>query len=515
MNRGGLHVMPDHATDGARSLPVLFAGLAENVPALSVSGLNSDSRKIQPGDLFLALRGRRTHGLVHLDRALASGAAAVAWEPAPGIAAPRCPVPQFSVENLSTHAGEVAARFYAHPSRALWCVAVTGTDGKTSTAHLTAQAFERLGEPCVYSGTLGYGRLGDLREATHTTPDAVTLQGQLAASRDAGARVCAMEVSSHALDQHRVDGVAFQVAVLTNVGRDHLDYHGSQDAYAAAKRRLFDWPTLSAAILNRDDAYGARWAQALSSAPSRGGRVVQYGLDGTPPRHGVFLIGRALKLHAAGLELELDGSWGKARLESRLLGRFNAYNLLAALAVLLVKGIPLSRAVEALSRAGTVPGRVEAFRGRAAAPLIVVDYAHTPQALEQVLAALRPHARGKLYCVFGCGGDRDRGKRPLMGAAAAAGADGVIVTDDNPRSEPPENIVAEILAGIPAGGRAAVRVIHDRAQAIRTAVEQATADDVVLVAGKGHEDDQIYGTERRPFSDREFVAALVGAEPRA
>jgi UDP-N-acetylmuramoyl-L-alanyl-D-glutamate--2,6-diaminopimelate ligase len=503
---------------GARLLPDLLAGLAEDVPPLSVSGLATDSRSVEPGDLFLAVRGRQTHGLAFVDRALARGAAAVAWEPAPGVRAPQCPVPQLRVENLSLHVGEIAARFYAHPSRAVWCAGVTGTDGKTSTAYLTAQAFERLGLPCVYAGTLGEGRPGMLRKATHTTADALTVQRRLAAARAAGAQACAMEVSSHALDQHRVGGVAFRAAALTNVGRDHLDYHGSQEAYAAAKRRLFDWPTLSAVILNRDDAYGARWAQELARTPSAASRLVQYGLEGTPPRAGRYVLGRALTLHAAGLRLELDSSWGRARLESRLLGRFNAYNLLAAGALLLAYGIPLAQAAEALAHSATVPGRIEGFRGPRAAPLVVVDYAHTPQALAAVLQALRAHCTGKLICVFGCGGDRDRGKRPLMGAAAASGADRVILTDDNPRSEDPAAIVAQILAGMrEAQGLDSqkIQVIHDRAQAIRTAVEQARPGDVVLVAGKGHEDEQIYATERRPFSDRAFVAELLGAESLA
>ena len=498
-----------NAALATRSLRGLLEGLASDVPDLAVTGLALDSRQLQPGALFLAVKGTAGHGLVHAPAALARGAVAVAWEPAAGVTAPMLPVPAVAVADLGRHAGEIAARWYRQPSAALFIAGITGTDGKTSTAHLIAQALDRLDSPCAYFGTLGYGRLGRLADASHTTPDPVRLQALLADSRDAGASACAMEVSSHALDQARVGGVAFDVAVLTNVGRDHLDYHGTVEHYAAAKRRLFALDGLKAAVLNRDDAHGARWAEELLAE----GRtpVVAYGLEGAAQAGGQYLIGHALRLHAAGLSMQIDSSWGQAQLDCRLLGRFNAHNLLAALAVLLVKGVDLADAVAVLAAAQTVPGRIEAFRGDGG-PLVVVDYAHTPQALEAVLRAVRAHTAGRLVCVFGCGGDRDRGKRPLMGAAAVNGADAVIVTDDNPRSESPAAIAADIVSGLPQP--AAVRVIHDRATAIRTAITEAGRDDVVLVAGKGHEDYQLYGAERRAFSDRAFVAARLGLEAR-
>jgi UDP-N-acetylmuramoyl-L-alanyl-D-glutamate--2,6-diaminopimelate ligase len=497
--------MPPSVT--VRRLPELVAGFAADAPDVPIADLALDSRQVRGGSLFLACRGTKQHGLEFLPQALEAGADALLWEPTPGVAPPDdLPIPAIPVEDLSRRAGEIAARFFDHPARSLHAVGITGTDGKTSTAWLLAQALEALGEACLYVGTLGSGRVGQLVPGDNTTPDPVSLQRQLHAARIAGVRAVAMEVSSHALDQARVAGITFRTAVLTNVGRDHLDYHGTLEAYAAAKKKLFTEMQPSAAVLNRDDAHGAAWARELAGD---GPRLTLYGLDGEAPeaRH---VIGRSLSLRASGIAFEVTSHAGTARIDSRLLGRFNACNLLAALAALLEKGVALPRACQALSGAATVPGRIEGFRGPAAKPLVVVDYAHTPQALAQVLHAVRAHCRGKMWCVFGCGGDRDRGKRPLMGAAVALAADRTIVTDDNPRSEDPRAIVNEILAGMGAGGRAATRVIHDRARAIEAAVREAGPDDVVVVAGKGHEDYQLYGRERRAFSDRAFVAQLVG-----
>jgi UDP-N-acetylmuramoyl-L-alanyl-D-glutamate--2,6-diaminopimelate ligase len=485
-----------------RRLPELVAGFATGVPDVAVGELTLDSRQVRPGALFLACRGTQQHGLDFLPQALANGAAAVLWEPAPRVTAPATTVPAVAIESLSRRAGEIAARFFGRPAQALHAIGVTGTDGKTSTAWLLAQALEALGEPCLYVGTLGTGRIGDVQPGDHTTPDPVSLQRRLSEARAAGVQAVAMEVSSHALDQARVAAVDFHTAVLTNVGRDHLDYHGTLEDYAAAKQRLFEDFPLRAAILNEDDFHGREWSARLRATGSVGA-VLRYGLDA-----GAELSARNVALAPTGIAFDVQAPQGAGRIESRLLGRFNVYNLLAALGALLARDIPLDRACAALSRAATVPGRIEGFRGPAARPLVVVDYAHTPQALAQVLHAVRAHCAGKMWCVFGCGGDRDRGKRPLMGAAAAGAADRVIVTDDNPRGEDPAAIVREIQAGFPAGF--AARVIHDRARAIETAVREAAADDVVVVAGKGHEDYQLYGTERRSFSDRIFVADLVG-----
>ncbi|TJY65157.1 UDP-N-acetylmuramoyl-L-alanyl-D-glutamate--2,6-diaminopimelate ligase [Sinimarinibacterium sp. CAU 1509] len=489
-----------------QSLTQLLAGYGVPVPPeVEVTGVAVDSRRVSPGDLFLACRGRGTHGLAHLDQALQRGAVAVAWEPAPGWAPPQTEIPEVAVPHLAERVGEIASRCLGEPSRQLYCVGITGTDGKTSTAYLLAQALDRLNLPCAYVGTLGFGRIGELDQATHTTPDAVTLQSQLARALASGARSCAMEVSSHALDQKRVSGVAFDVAVLTNVTRDHLDYHGTVEHYAAAKRQLFARPELEVAVLNRDDACGARWADELNVP------VMHYGLGGELPKHGTYVLGDALELDPAGLRLQLRTSWGEAELRSRLLGRFNAYNLMAVLGVLLSRKVALADALAAIEQLRTVPGRIEGIRG-AAGPLVVVDYAHTPEALGQILRALRAHAPQRLLCVFGCGGDRDRGKRPLMGAVAAELADRIIVTDDNPRSEDPAQIAAQIVAGIDAAQRERVATVHDRADAIRRAVAAADAGDIVVIAGKGHEQTQTYGAEVRSFSDRHFVAELLGTE---
>lgn len=486
----------------ARPLTELLDGFAEGVPALAVTDLSIDSRAVRPGGAFLAVRGTREHGLRYLPQALANGASAVLWEPAPGIDAPQGGLPAVAVPHLARRAGAIAARFFGHPSRSVACVGVTGTDGKTSTAWLVAQALDRLDRPALYLGTLGTGRVQAIEPGDHTTPDPVSLQRRLAAARDAGLAACAMEVSSHALDQARVGGIEFAVAVLTNVGRDHLDYHGTLEAYAAAKQKLFTDQRPAARVLNRDDAAGRDWAELLA-----GPQTLVYGLDGAAPA-GPHAIGRGLELRADGIAFGVDTHRGPARIESRLLGRFNAYNLLAAFGALLMSGVAPADAARALSASSTVPGRIEGFRG-ARGPLVVVDYAHTPQALAQILQAVRAHCPGRLWAVFGCGGDRDRGKRPLMGAAAAQHADRLIVTDDNPRSEDPQAITDEILSGLTAESRAGTRVIHDRAEAIRTAVREAAADDVIVLAGKGHETTQTYGREARPFSDREFVARLL------
>ncbi|MGH8561775.1 MAG: UDP-N-acetylmuramoyl-L-alanyl-D-glutamate--2,6-diaminopimelate ligase, partial [Nevskiales bacterium] len=487
-------------TDIARPpqrLSALLAGLAPVAPDqdVEIRGLDTDSRRLRAGGLFMACRSFSggAHGLAHLEQARALGAAAILWEPATGISAPVVSaVPSLAIKNLSHHAGAIAGRFYGEPSARLFVVGITGTDGKTSTAHILAQALARLGGRCGYLGTLGYGFLPELDTATHTTPDGVMLQRWLAWLAQQGADSVMMEVSSHALDQGRANGVAFELAVLTNISRDHLDYHGEQQHYIAAKRQLFSVKGLRAAILNQDDVHGSQWLNELPA----GVAGVTYGLaNAAAAGASRYVLGAEPEPHERGLRLAVRTSWGSGVLESKLLGRFNAYNLLAALAVLLEKDIPLSDALAALREVDTVPGRMQAIRVKDRQPLVAVDYAHTPEALGQALRAMRAHCRGELTVVFGCGGDRDRGKRPLMAAAAVEYADCLIITDDNPRSEDPQAIMRDILAGLPAGTR--ITVEHDRARAIAQALAGAGPRDAVLVAGKGHEDYQIYGRERR------------------
>ncbi len=476
-------------------------GTAQNLP---VRSLAIDSRQVAPGALFLAVAGTRQHGIEHAAEAEARGAAAVAWEPVDDIdeahpALRALDLPAVSVPQLGRFASEIAARFHAHPSRELFVAGVTGTDGKTSVASFIAQALHTNDAPCGLLGTLGYGLYGRLAAGAHTTPDAVRLQQELAALKAAGATAVAMEVSSHALAQHRADAVAFDVAVLTNLSRDHLDYHGSLDAYAAAKQRLFRMPGLRHAVLNLDDDLGRRLFEAadLTAEP------FVYGLEPRALPDSVKQLW-ATAVHAStdGLRLEIDGSWGPGRVETRLLGRFNASNLLAAASVLLVRGLPFDEVLARLGRLQTVPGRMEPFGG-GDKPLVVVDYAHTPRALEQALLALRPHAQGKLWCLFGAGGERDRGKRSLMGEIAERLADHLVITDDNPRHEDATAIVMDILDGMRHPDAAYIE--RDRSRAIARAIGAAHAGDLVLVAGKGHEDYQLVGDRRLHFSDREQV----------
>lgn len=486
-----------------RALRLLLAGMSTGlVPDLAVTGVEADSRRVCPGQLFLACPGAARHGLEFVTEAVARGAAAVAWDAGP---APGTSVPSLQVPGLGHKMGEIAARYYGHPSRNLFVVGITGTDGKTSCAHILAEALARLGRLCGYLGTLGYGVLGQLEPATHTSPPPVRLQEWLARFVAGSAQAAALEVSSHALAQERVNGVAFDVAVLTNIGRDHLDYHRDLQAYIAAKHRLFHAPGLGRAVLNSDDAIGARWLRELPA----GVEPIAYGLKPRAAASGRFVYAVEVLAQPHGLFIDLDSSWGQMQLTSGLLGRFNAYNLLAVLAVLLADGVAPSAAIEALAGVATVPGRMDVVAGPPARPLVVVDYAHTPGALEQALQAVGEHTAGRVYCVFGCGGERDSGKRPLMGAAAARFADAVWITDDNPRSEDPGAIVADILAGMPAG--APVAVEHDRGAAIAAAIAGATPADAVLIAGKGHETTQQIGVERRCFDDREAARRILEA----
>jgi len=485
------------------SLGELLAGFAE-VPApwatLPVTGLASGSRNVQPGNLFFAVRGGQRHGLEFLATVKAAGAAAVVWEPPwEGPLPMDDALPLLVAPELRQKLGLIASRFYGEPSRCLQIIGITGTDGKTSCAHFLAQALsDAASGPCGILGTLGVGVHGQTEPSLHTTPDPLAVQHWLADLVAKGRRYAVMEASSHALDQGRVNGIAFAAAVLTQLSRDHLDYHGTLEAYAAAKRRLFvdhqpDW-----AVLNLDDAFGQ---ELVTQAQVRRG-IIAYGLGEQAPSLERFVRGEHLELTANGLRLHIQSSWGQGELRAGLLGRFNASNLLATLATLLALDLPFEEALARLAQTATVPGRMERIGGEPGQPLAVIDYAHTPHALEQVLSALREHGGNRrLWCVFGCGGDRDPGKRPLMGAAAEQLADRVIVTDDNPRTEDPDRIVSAILAGMQ-HPRAAM-VIRDRRAAIVHALAEAEAGDIVLIAGKGHEDYQIVGTERFPFSDRE------------
>ncbi|HUL17990.1 MAG TPA: UDP-N-acetylmuramoyl-L-alanyl-D-glutamate--2,6-diaminopimelate ligase [Steroidobacteraceae bacterium] len=490
------------ALPARRALAELTAGIAAAPAEVLVSDLTLDSRAITPGALFLACRGRTHHGLQFLPEALARGARAVLYEPEGAPAAPAVPAGVYAaaVPALTEQVGRIADRFFGAPSQALTIAGITGTNGKTTCAWLLAQALTHCRRPAAYIGTLGFGRPPQLSSTLHTTCDAVTLQRQLAQLRAQGAECVCMEVSSHALDQSRVGAVRFNTAVFTNLTRDHLDYHGTMEHYGAAKARLFAWPHLALRVINVDDPFGA----ALAARP--GAPLIATLRTSQAPLPGAARFVRAARVRPepGGLVIDVESSWGAAQLAVRLVGEFNVDNALTVLAVLLAWQIPLRDAVRALGRSRAASGRMEMFGGRGRTPLAIVDYAHSPDALANALRAARLHCRGALRVVFGCGGDRDAGKRPLMGKIAAELADDVIVTDDNPRSEDPARIVADILAGM--SGATPQVVEHDRALAIRLALERSGADDVVLIAGKGHEGYQIVGHERREFQDQTVVS---------
>ncbi|HUL45831.1 MAG TPA: UDP-N-acetylmuramoyl-L-alanyl-D-glutamate--2,6-diaminopimelate ligase [Steroidobacteraceae bacterium] len=488
-----------------RPLAELTAGLLAVPAGLLVSDVTADSRAVTPGALFLACRGRTHHGMRFATDALRRGARAVLYEP-DGLDADSLPEPipgtfVAGLANLSEQAGVIADRFFGAPTAALTVAGITGTNGKTTCAWLLAQALEAAGKPAAYMGTLGFGRPPVLTPTVHTTPDAVSVQRQLAALRALGAECVSMEVSSHALDQGRVNGVRFNTAAFTNLTRDHLDYHGTMDAYGAAKARLFRFPGLAHRVINIDDPFGA----ALAAAASPAQLTVTTRAAHAAARPGAAQLVRAVRVQpeSTGLTIAVETSWGNAELAVRLMGEFNVDNSLTVLAVLLAWGVPLAHCVRALSRCRAASGRMEMFGGRGLTPLAIVDYAHSPDALEKALQAARLHCRGQLRVVFGCGGDRDAGKRPLMGRIAAELADDLIVTDDNPRTEDPARIVADIVAGVVR--HTPLVVEHDRALAIRLSLARSVPDDVVLIAGKGHEDYQILGTERRPFRDQAVV----------
>ena len=413
-------------------------------------------------------------------------------------AVPELDVPTVEVPALEGRLSALGARFFHHPSDDLTVVGVTGTNGKTSTAHFIAQAWQRTSGDAGLIGTVGCGRMGSLRKADMTTPDPISLQGMLAECLDLGLEKVAVEVSSHALDQGRCDDVAFAAAVFTNLSRDHLDYHGTMEAYAAAKRRLFFECHPRFAIVNQDDAMG----KELLAEIGNGTEVLSYGTNGSSE-----LRGAVLSMDSLGMTLRLASPWGEAEVRTGLLGAFNLSNLLAAAGTLALLGMPWNRVMHQLEIMHPVPGRMHCLGGEPNQPVVVVDYAHTPDALQQALNALRAHLHGRLTCVFGCGGDRDRGKRPMMASVAESLADEIVLTTDNPRSEEPAEIFRDMLAGL--ARPEAARVVEDRGAAIREAIVRSHEGDIVLVAGKGHEASQEIRGQKIPFSDEAAARAAL------
>lgn len=484
------------------SLSTLMQGIVE-VPSVfdvTIHGLRTDSRQVGKGDAFVALSGSRTPADHYVDDAIRAGAIVVILE-----VAQSAPCYEYEgalvvpLPSLRRNLGRIADRFYEHPSRRMRVVGVTGTNGKTSVSHFIAQLLNAADIPCGVLGTLGYGMPGNLTASTHTTPDVVEVNRALFDMARRGARAVAMEVSSHALDQGRIDGVTMTGAVFTNLTRDHLDYHGSMEAYGQAKAALFAREGLHFAIINVDDPFGRQLHEQTDGLCDR----VRYSLHESQTE--LWLTRFAPS--PDGFEADIDGQWGSFSVSAPLMGSFNASNLLAAMAAVLSLGVPVDTVSQAVSRLEPPPGRLESFTGPAGVR-VVVDYAHTTDALANALAALRPHTSGQLICVFGCGGDRDTGKRPEMAREAERVADRVIITDDNPRTESPEAIVGDILQGLE--NRESATVIHDRADAIHTAIDMARPGDVVLVAGKGHEAWQERNGKRTPFSDVAHVQEALG-----
>ncbi|MSQ68207.1 MAG: UDP-N-acetylmuramoyl-L-alanyl-D-glutamate--2,6-diaminopimelate ligase [Gammaproteobacteria bacterium] len=492
----------------ALNLPVMrLSTLLQDLTVLptgmdcTVTGLAIDSRLVKSGDVFLAYAGTHEDGARYVREAAAAGACAVLMESADLL--PQLDVPVLGLRDLRTHVGLIASRFYQFPAHGMTLVAVTGTNGKTSVAHLCAQAWRTLHGSSGYFGTLGYGALEALEAGPNTTPDPVTLQRNLARLAAAGTRHVALEASSHALSQGRLDHLAIAVAVFTGLGHDHLDYHGTLAAYGAAKQRLFQHPGLAVAILNLDDAYAVQVRAALASTV----RLYTYSTDPQGPSADVHAL--AVTTARAGLVLRVRTWQGEVSLTSPLIGDFNAQNLLAALTVLMVAGSPCDAAAAALSQADPIRGRMELIAGPPGSPLVYVDYAHSPDSLARVLRALRTPDTARLICVFGCGGDRDHSKRGPMGALAESLADHTILTSDNPRSEDPQAIAAQIKAGM--RQPALALFVPDRAAAIAHAIALASAQDVVLIAGKGHESTQITGRCVRPFDDAALARSLLMA----
>lgn len=456
---------------------------------VQATDLTVDSREVTKNTIFIALEGFQQDGHDFIEQAIANGASAVLCEKPVAF---QKSVPVCAVENLKQRLGELTHQFYGNATDEMLMVGVTGTNGKTSTCQYVAQALDYLGKRCGIIGTNGQGLWGQLSETLNTTPDVVRLHRELARQQGQGAQYCAMEVSSHGLDQGRVDGVRFSTAVFTNLSRDHLDYHETMEAYGNAKWKLMAWPQLTNAIVNIDDSWAKKHLDKVVAK-----HIWTYSVETDAD-----VCATSIRPHSAGLDATVETKLGTVELNLRLLGRFNLSNALAAFTVLLAEGIPINTAARVISNTHAVHGRMEMMR-MPQAPTVVVDYAHTPDALTNALEACKEHVSGRLGVIFGCGGDRDTGKRAQMAAAAEAVADFIVVTDDNPRTEPSHEIIDQVCKGF--SGLENVTVISDRRDAIIQTLDRCDKDDVILIAGKGHESYQEIDGVRHPFSDQETV----------
>lgn len=467
-----------------------------------VTGLTVDSRKVKQGNCFIAYPGHHSDGRDYLSAAFSAGASCALVEADSAATTQAFAVPMVFVSDLQSKLGTVANAFYQSPSSKLKVLAVTGTNGKTSVTQLVAGAIAAMGEKAGVIGTLGNGLVGQLQETDNTTPDVVEANGQLKSMLDAGAGFVAMETSSHGLVQGRVDGINIHTGLVTNISRDHLDYHGTMEAYRDAKALLAKNEGLTNLILNADDDM----VISMDRFAQPGVKVWPFSQRHQP---GVSVSARAIDFHGKGIRMDVEFDGQVSQIKSRLIGEFNASNLLAALTSLLALGFDLNASCQALSQAESVPGRMQRVETPSFMASVVVDFAHTPDALEKALLALRKHCEGKLWCVFGCGGNRDAGKRPQMAEVAGRLADEVLLTADNPRNEKLADIFQHMIKGIPQG--VAFQVIDDRAQAIQFALKNASSNDVVLLAGKGHETYQEVNGVKRPYSDL-FAAQSVIAQ---
>jgi UDP-N-acetylmuramoyl-L-alanyl-D-glutamate--2,6-diaminopimelate ligase len=493
--------MPAETLRSNATLKELLEGFVD-APDIEIAGISSDSRRLSPGDVFFALVGDSGHGLDYVEEALEAGIQAVVWDSSADVVAPaNAGVPMIQVAGLSTHIGEIANRFFDAPSKAIKVVGVTGTNGKTTVAFLVAQCLQRLGSACAYLGTLGFGTGELYADSEMTTPACIELHEKLAEFRSAGADYAAIEVSSHALQQNRIDGVHLDSAIFTNLSRDHIDYHGSMRAYGEAKARLILDSNVEHRIVCLDTEFGQELAERCGrdvvTVSTRTDRLA----NGRP-----FVFVRSVDEAEIGSRVAVSSSWGDFEFRLPLPGNFNIANAMEVLALLLSWKVSVVDACHVLSTVTAPPGRMQRVAD-SSAPSVFIDYAHTPAGLEAALRSLRAHCRNSLWCVFGCGGERDRGKRPLMGEMAARLADRLVVTNDNPRSELPENIIADVLAGV--GDDPGAIAIEDRAAAIAYAIHEAADDDIVLIAGKGHENYQLIGEQRLSFSDYDAALANV------
>ena len=473
---------------------------------INIKNLALDSRFVKPGDLFLAYPGTQLDGRKFIDEAIQKGASCVLIESndnAININYQNT-IPIISVLNLKNKISEIAARFYDYPTNQLKIIGVTGTSGKTSCTYFLAAILQQLNLPCGLIGTLGNGIYGDINPGNLTTPDPITLQKIFSECVSKKANYITMEVSSHSLEQGRVKNIPFYIGVFTNLTHDHLDYHGTMESYGAAKKLLFDSPLTEYAVINNDDAFGQKLIASFANKKN----IIAYGIQKTNMPDSIpFVLAKNIQLQD-GIRADIITPWGMGKIQVPLIGQFNLSNILAVIAVLGLLKIPLAAILNSVAKLTSVPGRMQVMGGQEQ-PLIIVDYSHKPDSLEKVLVALRPHCQGTLYCVFGCGGDRDRTKRPLMAAIAEKYADNIIVTDDNPRTEDPEDIVKDILSGF--SNPEKIIVEHDRSKAIAHSIQCAKRGDCVLIAGKGSETYQQIGHLKIPFSDVEQVKEIIDA----